>query len=154
MSVTTARKWIILASLIITGAQILFYLIAPAIGFPLSYPKNIDLLQIVTPVFLGYLGAATHFIFQNTAPQIPVQNEFLGMLVIGPIVIYAVVTIGSLLAFAYMNRAGVPLGSGMSVDNLATALSLSLGVLAVTTGIISSYLFVAPNAPSIRKPET
>jgi hypothetical protein len=32
-------------------------------GFPLTYPKNLELLQIVSPVFLGYLGAATHFIF-------------------------------------------------------------------------------------------
>jgi hypothetical protein len=148
MSITAARKWLILSSLIITGAQMLFYLIAPAIGFPLSYPKNIDLLQIVTPVFFGYLGAATHFIFQNPAPEVPVQNEFLGILVIGPIIIYVVVTIGSLFAFMYMNRPGATLGSGMSVDNLATALSLSLGVLAVTTGVISSYLFVAPSAPA------
>jgi len=33
----------------------------------------------------------------------------------------------------------------MSVDNLATSLSVALGVLAVTTGVITSYLFVAPN---------
>jgi hypothetical protein len=68
------------------------------------------------------------------------------MLVRGPIAIYVVAVGGSLGAFWYANRANAQPGKGpaMSVSNLATALSLSLGVLAVTTGVISSYLFVAP----------
>ena len=122
----------------------LFLIAAPAVDFPLSYPKNVDLLQIVSPVFLGYLGSASHFIFQNPPSEVPVQNQFLGYLVVGPILIYVVVVSGSFAAFAYSNRLGAPAGSGMSVDALATTLSLALGVLAVTTGVISSYLFVAP----------
>jgi hypothetical protein len=55
-------------------------------GFPLTYPKNLELLQIVSPVFLGYLGAATHFIFIAPPPKVRVKNEFLGFLVIGPII--------------------------------------------------------------------
>jgi hypothetical protein len=129
----------------------MFYIVAPAFDFPLTYPKNLDLLQIVSPVFLGYLGSATHFIFQKPAPDVPVQNQYLGMLIIGPILIYTLVTVGSLIAFGYSNRAGAPIGRGMSIENLATALSASLGVLAVTTGVISSYLFVAP---ADRIPET
>jgi len=37
-------------------------------------------------------------------------------------------------------------GSGMSVDNLATAISVSLALLAVTTGVIVSYLFAVDRA--------
>jgi hypothetical protein len=145
MTVTDARKWLILSSLIITGSQLLFLIIAPVFGFPLSYPKNLDLLQIVSPVFLGYLGSASHFIFQNPPPRIPVQNSFLGYLVIGPIVIYVSAVMGAFAAFAYSNRVGAQMGSGISAENLATTLSLALGILAVTTGVISSYLFVAPH---------
>jgi hypothetical protein len=145
MTIDSARKWLILSSLIITGGQMVFLLTAPAFSFPLTYPKNLDLLQIVSPVFLGYLGSASHFIFQNNPPAVPVQNQFLGMLIKGPIVIYVFAVAGALASFGYSNRVGAPIGGGMSVDNLATALSLSLGVLAVTTGIISSYLFVAPD---------
>ena len=146
MTIDLARKWLIVSSLSITGVQIVFLLIAPVLGYPLEYPKNLDLLQIVSPVFLGYLGSASHFIFQNPAPDVPVQNKFLGLLVRGPIAIYVLAVSGSFIAFGYANRASVEPGKGpaMSISNLATALSLCLGVLAVTIGIISSYLFVAP----------
>jgi hypothetical protein len=143
MTIDAARKWLILSSPIITALQMLFLIVCPTIGFPLQYPKNLDLLQLISPVFLGYLGAASHFIFQNPTPEVPVVRQFLGMLVRGPIIIYFVVVSGTFAAFAYSNRVGAPIGSGMSVENLSTAISIALGLLAVTTGIISSYLFVA-----------
>jgi len=142
MTVTAARKFLISSSLIILGAQMVFLIVGPSFGFPMEYPKNLHLIEIVSPVFLGYLGAASHFIFQNPAPDVPVQNEFLGILVRGPI--YTMAVVSALAAFAYSNRAGAEIGSGMSEDALGTALSLSLGVLAVTTGAITSYLFVSP----------
>src|SRR5215475_4556171 len=98
MTIDAARKWLIVSSLVITGCQMLFLLVAPVMEFPLQYPKNIDLLQIVSPVFLGYLGSAAHFIFQNPPPAVPVQNEFLGLLVKGPVVIYVLTAGGSLAA--------------------------------------------------------
>jgi hypothetical protein len=142
MSTDQARRWLIVSSLLITGFQMVFLLVAPGLGFPLAYPQNLHLLQIVTPVFLGYLGSAAHFVFQPTSDNTPVQNQFLGLLVKGPVIIYVLSAGGSLAAFGFGNRSGAPAGSGMSVDDLATALSLSLGVLAVTTSVISSYLFV------------
>lgn len=147
MTIDNARKWLIASSLIITGVQMVFLLVSPVIGFPLSYPKNLDLLQIISPVFLGYLGSASHFIFQNPVPQVPMQNQYLGLLVKGPLVIYVLAAGGSLAAFGYSNRVEGSIGAGMSVDNLSTALSLSLGVLAATTGVLSSYLFATPNGP-------
>lgn len=144
MSVNSARRWLIVSSLVITGAQMIFLLVAPSFSFPLTYPQNLDLLQIVLPVFLGYLGSASHFIFQSSATSVPVQNQFLGLLVKGPIVIYALAVIAAFGAFAYSNRVGAEIGGGMSVENLATALSLVLGLLAVTTGIVSSYIFAVP----------
>lgn len=158
MSEDHARKWLILASLLITGAQLIFYLVAPFIGFPLDPPRNIDLVQIVTPVFLGYLGTATHFLFITPPPQVQVNREYLGYLVKGPILIYCGAVIAANAAFAYSNRTGAVLGQGMSVDTLRTSLSISLGVLAATTGIIVSHLFVstisagAANPPAAAPP--
>jgi hypothetical protein len=148
MEVDRARKLLIISSLVITGAQILFLLMAPVFGYPLPYPKNLNLLQIISPVFLGYLGSAAHFIFQNPVPHVPLQNQYLGILLIGPLIIYVLAVGGALAAFGYSNRIEGEIGMGMSVDNLATALALCLGVLAATTGILTSYLFVAPNRPS------
>jgi hypothetical protein len=153
MTADQARKWIILASLVITGAQIIFLIICPAIGFPLEYPKNLDLLQIVTPVFLGYLGSAVHFIFANPAPPVTVNGDYLATLVKGPIVIYACAILAAFGAFGYSNRSGVSLGGAMTVENLATSISISLGILAVTTGVIVSYLFTGnrPAAADLEK---
>jgi hypothetical protein len=142
MTIDVARKWLIVASLVLTGSQMALLVIAPIIGYPLIYPKNIELLQIISPVFLGYLGSASHFIFQNPPEEVPVQNQFLGLLVKGPLLIYTSVIVAAFASFGYANRASAIPGNGMSVDNLATVLSLALGVLAVTTGIITSYLFV------------
>jgi hypothetical protein len=143
VTIDDARKWLIIASLGITGAQMLFFVTAPAIGFPLQYPKNLDVLQIISPVFLGYLGSAAHFIFQNPPATISIQNQYLGLLVKGPLAIYTIVVVGAIVSFWYANRPDALPGTGMSVDNLATALSLALGVLAATTGVITSYLFVS-----------
>ena len=136
----------IVASISITGLQLIFFLIAPAVSFPLTYPKNLDILQMILPVFLGYLGAASHFIFKNPAPVVEAQNTFLGLLVRGPVIVYCLAVLAAIAAFGYSNRVGAPIGSGMSVDNLATSLSISLGLLAATTSVIISYLFV-PKAP-------
>ena len=147
MTIDTARKVLILASLAITGCQMAFLLLAPAFGYPLPYPKNLDLLQLISPVFLGYLGAASHFVFHTPAPGMPVQNQYLGPLLVGPLLLYAGAVGAALGAFGYTNRADAPVGVGMSVANLATALSLCLGVLAATTGVLSSYLFMVANRP-------
>jgi hypothetical protein len=137
-----ARKWITLSSLIITGAQMLFLIMAPPFGYPLEYPKNLNIIQIVTPVFLGYLGAATHFAFMNPLPIVVLNNELIPMLVRGPIIIYVMVVSAALFVFGYTNRMGAPVGSGMSPDNLSTTLSIALGILSATTAVIVSYLFV------------
>lgn len=148
MDIDRARSVLILSSLIITGLQIVFLIAAPVFGFPLPYPGNLHVLQIISPVFLGYLGSASHFIFQDPAPVVPVQKRFLGTLVVGPIVIYACSIITAFAVFAWSNRADAPPGTGISEDDLSTILSLALGVLAVTTGVITSYLFVAPKEKS------
>ncbi|MBR1233141.1 hypothetical protein [Bradyrhizobium sp. AUGA SZCCT0182] len=141
MTADQARRWIILASLMITGIQIVFLFICPAIGFPLEYSKCLDLLQIITPVFLGYLGSAVHFVFMNPAPTVTVDNKYFGPLVKGPIIIYACAMLAAFATFGYSNRSGAPIGNAMTVANLSTSVSVSLGILAATTGVIVSYLF-------------
>ena len=143
MDTDSARKWLILSSILITGAQVIFFFIAPAVGYPLAYPKNLELLQMISPVFLGYLGAASHFIFKTPAPSVTAQNQFLGLLVKGPILVYTLAVAAVLAAFGYSNRFGAVVGTGMSADNLATSLSIALAVLAATTSVLTSYLFVA-----------
>lgn len=149
MTADQARRWLIFSSLILTGVQAAFLLVAPYIGVPLEPQKSLGLLQIVTPVFVGYLGSATHFIFLAPPPPVPVNNQFLGLLVRGPLLVYALIVLAALGAFTYSNRPGATLGSGMSVDDLSTALTIALSVLAASTGVIVSYLFVAERKDTV-----
>lgn len=147
MTADSARKWLILSSLLITGAQGVFLMISPAI-IPIETTKSTALLQIVMPVFVGYLGSAAHFIFMAPPPPaVPVNNQFLGYLVWGPLAIYVAFVVTAFVAFTILNRPGAIIGAGMSVDTLSTALTWALSLLAATTGVVVSYLFVAQKAP-------
>lgn len=143
MTTDYARRWLVLASLVVVGAEAVFLVIAPVLDYPLEYPKNLNLLQIVTPVLLGYLGSAANFVFMTPAPQIQANTQLLGLLVKGPVIIYVVVITAAFVAFGYSNRSGAPIGSGMSVDSLNMAVSISLGILSATTSVIVARLFVS-----------
>jgi len=148
MKINTARKYLIFLSLAIISVQMAFLFIAPVVGFPLEYPKNLNILQIVTPVFLGYLGLAVHYIFRQPAPTVTVNEEFLGLLAIGPICVYTIAMLSAFGAFGYANRSGAPIGSGMTFDSLSTSVSLSLGILSAVTSILVSYLFTGERPDS------
>jgi hypothetical protein len=146
MTMTTdgARAWLITASLAATGAAFVFFLAAPAIGYPLTWEQSIRLFEIVLPVFVGYLGAAVHFVFKiprdTNQPQLPVSPLF-GLLVRGPFILFVFACITSLWVFGFSNRAEAPPGQGMNVDTLAWAFSAALSLLAVTTTVVVTSLF-------------
>ena len=142
--VDSTRKWLMLASLCSTGALLLFFICAPYFGYPLEHPQNMRLLYLTIPVFSGYLGSMTAFVFggnkrrlNRTSPGFP----FLGMMVKGPIVLFSVTVLGSLLAFGYANRQSAPPGSGMSADALFSGVAFCLGILTATTSSAVAYLF-------------
>ncbi len=144
MNTNKARNWIVKSSLAITGSLFLFAFIAPVGGYPLTYAQVPRIVEIILPVFLGYLGSATHFIFRaNRSTEIVDDNtnSLLSLLVRGPLGIYSAATITLLVAFAFSNRQNAEPGEGMSVDQLAAGLSITLALLAATTSVLVSYLF-------------
>jgi hypothetical protein len=100
------------------------------------------MLEIVSPVFLGYLGSATTFLFSrkqnDTEVVIKGSMELFSLLVKGPVYSFALILLFVIFAFGYSNRIGAPPGIGMNVDLLAGAISATLGLLAVTTNIVVS----------------
>ena len=142
-----ARKWLILASLGMTACLFVFFLVAPTIGFPLTFSQARGLLEIVLPVFLGYLGSASHFVFSHRSKlkrqQAEASQEMTILLIRGPVIIFALICACAVAVFGYSNRIEAPVGSGMSLETLASFLSAALGLLAVTTSIASSYLFAS-----------
>ena len=143
MDLKAARTWLVTASLVITAAEFTFFLVAPAIGFPLTFDQAIRLLEIVFPVFLGYLGSATHFVFRSQRRAIAFQgaSSLFGLVVRGPIFIFGVAVAVALWAFGYSNRLAAVPGSGMSVDALAIVLSIALGLTTVSTNVVVAYIF-------------
>ncbi len=140
-----ARKWLLTASLAMTAGVFLFFLVAPAAGYPLTFAQARGFLEIIVPVFLGYLGSGSHFIFSNRSrrpsPKLDASGELVALMIRGPVIVFAVISIGAIAVFGFSNRIQAPIGSGMSIDMLAGFLSAALGLLAVTTNVAISYLF-------------
>lgn len=145
MDADTARRWLVTASLTMTTVVFVFFLIAPAVGFPLTFVQARGFLEIILPVFLGYLGSASHFIFSHRSRRPPriagISNEMVALMIRGPVMVFAVICVCAISVFGYSNRIQAPVGSGMSLDTLAGFLSAALGLLAVTTNVASAYLF-------------
>jgi hypothetical protein len=149
MIANNARRWLIISSLIITAALLIFFIIAPTSGYPIRYDQAIRLLEIVLPVFLGYLGSAARFIFPANSKTRSKENSDLhplaNIMVRGPVIVFSLAAVSALTAFGLSNRRDAAPGTGMDIDTLAGILSLALGLLAVTTNVAFAYLFPASN---------
>ena len=147
MTTHVARKWLIYASLGTTATAFVFFIIAPVLRFPLTFEQSIRILEIVLPVFLGYLGTATHFVLRGS--QTPRREsilprgkgELLALLVRGPVIVFVIATISAIVAFGVSNSTSASPGSGMSVDTLAVILTAALGLLTVSTNLLVASLF-------------
>jgi hypothetical protein len=144
------QTWVIACSLAATAGIFLFFVLAPAFGYPLEYAQAFRLIQVVLPTFVGYLATATVFLASKSRRIVRLRAPALQLklVTLGPLVIFALGLGGLLTAFGYTNRADAAPGAGMSVDLLATMTSVLLALLAATTTIASEYLF-----PKVVDPE-
>jgi hypothetical protein len=141
-----ARTWLVVSSLAICGSALLFFLIAPATSYPLDWPQSMRMLEIVTPVFFGYLGLASRYIFTRSHDVDLPDNEanLLSLLLIGPLVLFVLVMCALILAFGISNsgqEGHADSSRAMSVDQFAAGVTLVLSLLAVTTNVIADHLF-------------
>src|SRR4051812_5542789 len=107
MPANAARRWLVTASLLLCAAILVFFLLAPTLGYPLEFAQSMRALEIVLPVFLGYLGTAALFIFRSNpetedTPPANVLN-LVSLLVKGPIVVFGMVLAALLVAFGRLN---------------------------------------------------
>lgn len=155
MTVFEARRWIIVASLVIAGAVFSFFVIAPVLGYPLRFSQAVSILQIVFPVFLGYLGAATQFVFQKSPPTDDTiqARPLMGLLIHGPIGLFVLIMVVVTSVFGYSNRASAVPGDGIGVDQLRMLITAALGSLAVTTNVVVAYLFAVQSKAERNTPK-
>ncbi len=146
MTPEEARTWIIRTSLTLTTCVFAFLVIAPIAGYPLDPGANhvIRLLQILTPVFVGYLGSAAHFVFGDNTSAASSQQQLSPnavLMIKGPVLAWVIMAVLSFTAYGLSNRRGVPAGSGWSFDLLSGLLTVTLSLLSATTNLAVSYLF-------------
>ena len=144
------RVWIIKASLVILGTSFIFFVIArPAFDFPMLYDETIRVLQIIFPVFVGYLGIGAAYLTQRSDAASAVadqpfqkkQDDIARLLLRGPIYLIAFCTLALVAGFWLSNVPSARPGAGMSIDNFCWFLSLLMGLLAASSGLVVTRLF-------------
>jgi hypothetical protein len=154
----SARIAIITYSLSITGILMLFLFVAQPLGMRFDYAKgeNLHLIDIILPTFLGYLGAASHFLFNaNRGREVGKQNEsMLKILVHGPFLIF-ILSVSALFFTYYLTHRPLdpsePRIDPLNYSDLSRYLSICLALLAATVSVISSYLFGAPPSGDLKQ---
>ena len=137
------RKRLILMSLVSSACVFVFFLLAPALGYPLAWEQSIRLIELIVPVFVGYLGAAAHYIFQSTSGSTKVapMPELASLVTFGPLLVFLIGSGVVLFVFGYTNRSSAFPGTGMNIDVLSAIFTALLGLLTVTTSVAISYFF-------------
>ncbi len=145
MTFDKARYWLVLTSFVTTGVVFIFFVVAPSTGFPLSFGQARGLLEIIVPVFVGYLASAAHYTFSRNMAKKRASNgvsdKLTSIMIRGPIVVFIVACFVAIVTFGYSNRPSAPSGNGMSIESLAWVISGGLGLLSVTTNVAVTYLF-------------
>lgn len=144
MTVNQARTWVIVASLSLTLALILFAIIAPSTSYPIEYSDAMRIIQIILPVISGYLGTAAHHLFAGDPDDRPLPRQWpwFKYLVKGPFIVLGVVMIVLIITFGLSHRPSSQ--SGMSPDMFATFVTAAVSILTLTTSVIVAQLFRMP----------
>jgi hypothetical protein len=117
------------------------------------YEEVIRVLQIIFPVFIGYLSLAAAHVSRGISPGrlATRDSEFASrqitqLVLRGPIYVVGLCLIVLTAAFWISNIPSARPGNGMSLDNFCWFLSLLMGLLAASSALIIARLF-----PSMRR---
>jgi len=141
-NVSTARVSVILLSLGFTVAFIVFFLVAPLRGYPLSIAESQQLMNNVIPVFSGYLASAAAFIFRKPDQVELTLSPLTMFLLISTAAVFLVLNVALFWVFYFASKLVAP---HMAMD-YATLRSLFLTILSIMTAVYAlaiAYLFHA-----------
>ncbi|XSC43475.1 hypothetical protein ACF1BQ_036845 [Bradyrhizobium sp. RDT10] len=144
MTYQAARIWIVKWSLVILAVYGAALLLAPALRYPLEFTQSIQLLQMLFPVFLGYLASATVFVFEGEeGTDRNRQTKLLSMLTRGPFLVTFVLSLALFLAFwlAHSTDINAERMVRFSFDTFTSAFALIIGIHTAVTSALVAYLF-------------
>lgn len=139
MTAEYARRTLILLSLITTVLFSAFVIISPLFT-PFDAQQALQVVQVVFPVFAGYIGAAVLFLFRGnpSAGTIADQN-LLRTLIYAPFIVFWCLAAAVLFYFYLSNQPGH--GQGMTFAQLMTYVTLIISFMNITTGALGAFLF-------------
>jgi hypothetical protein len=106
-----------------------------------------QVVQIVFPVFAGYLGTAVIFLFQRKSGQVRIVDENLLMyLIYAPFAVFWVLGATVFLFFYVSNLPGRR--EGMQFDDLSNYITMLVSFMNATTGALTAFLFQSEETPS------
>jgi hypothetical protein len=150
MRLGTARSLMIFGSMVSIVVLVAgLYLGAATTAYPIDISQVGGLLKICLPTFFGYLGAATHYIFSARRKTDDRVIPRLGGLLIGSMAVFYAICLSGAAAYYIINSPALPgqkLNPGnMQIGDLESVFTMGMSLLALTTNVISSYIFNRQN---------
>jgi hypothetical protein len=138
------RLQLVKMSILYSGAIGVFCLIAPFLHYPLEFPdESIKVLQLILPVFIGFLVAGVRFYTTAETIDEPITPRVVTLtkLLQWSFSLFTVLTVTVFLVFGLSATSLVSPRRGMDIDQLTLLLSLLLTLLTGTVGAMVTFAF-------------
>jgi hypothetical protein len=142
MTVQQARKWIVNWSLSLIAFYGVFFLLAPLLRYPLEFSQSAQLIQVIFPVFLGYLATAIVFAFEGKDVETRAP-DLLASLTKGPFLVSLILSVTLFVAFWFSNSPDSPVRptTPMLFEIFSSLFAAIIGIYTATTSALVAYLF-------------
>lgn len=143
-SLRTARVTVIVLSLGLTVSFIVFFLIAPLVGYPLSITEAQELMNVVVPVFSGYLATAAACVFRKPDTTEPELSPLTMFMLLATAAAFIVLSVVLFWVFAHASKIPSP-GVAMTYAMLKGYFLTILSIMTAVYALAIAYLFHAEN---------
>lgn len=144
MTIQESRRWIVHWSLGLIALYGVFFLLAPVFHYPLGFDQSAQMLQIIFPIFLGYLATAIVFAFEGRDVETRAP-DLLGPLTRGPFFVSLVLSVALFFAFwvADSTHSSAQAATPMKFDVFSSLFAAIVGIHTATTSALVADLFGA-----------
>jgi hypothetical protein len=140
MTPQDARRLLILLSLLTTTVFAILLILSPLL-IQIDSTDAYRILQIVFPVFAGYLGTGVLFLFRDKPARNSVADAaILRYFVYGPFLIFWSIS-AAVFTYLYLSNLTSSTGAGMKVSDLSNYITMLMAFMNATVGALISFLF-------------
>lgn len=144
MSYSESRMFLVKSSLGMITFYGLFLILCPISRYPLFFEQSFQIIQIIIPLFLGYLSTAVVFITQEDRDDSSNISELLLVLVKWPFKVVFLLLLALFFSFGYANWPSNTPPSGalnFGFELLSSMVSFLLGIHTAITSALVAYMF-------------